>query len=853
MVRLHVGISFGALVVALAAGTPAYAQSTGTQTFEGSDIVVTATKQKQDKPVAGTDIPNTPKERRTFDQGIIDRSVPGQTIDDILNYMPGVSFQNNGPYGDANGTLTIHGFDGSRISQTFDGIPQNDSGNYAIYAQDQLDHELIERVDVSLGSTDIDSPTASATGSTINYVTRNPTPDFHARIEGSVGQYDFMRVFGVIDTGTFTKFGTRAFVSASHQSDNDPYNSGAKLEKYQFNAKLYQPINSNGDFISVASWYSADRGNRFDDVLLRTTTGGFPTTAAGASTAVAPCTTTPPTAGKTDLANSCGTTYSLGSTPSNNFNVRANSRFTLGDGLTLTVDPSYSHTYASSSAAVAGTEGFYTLTGGKSIFGFIGGKPYLGGVVLNGDGDTLDTVEVNAPSTTITDRYVAIANLIYKITPDQTVRLNYTFDHANLRQTGELGLLQSNGKPASLFTNDNPILDASGKPIEKRNRTTSTMLNQVAGEYRGQFFDNKLVLQGGVRAPFFSRDLTNNCVSEASGNGYVDCFNDAVSQAAFLAAHPTYQAPQQRHYNYDRVLPEAGFTFNATRAASVFFSYSQGIQVPSTDDLYDAFSFSPSDPAAKPKPETTFNFEGGVRYKTRKIQAELSGWYTTYHNRIVSSTIPDPETPTSFITTYTNLGNVHKYGVDGSIAYAPVRYLTLYAFGSYLHSKIADNVQTGVCTNTTAIYNTVKCAMVGQPIIAMTAGKQESGSPDFMYGGRVQGNLGPVSVGIQAKHTGSRFVNDQNTTFVAGTTATTANTVIFPAKAAGYTLVDLDARLDLSFLGLDHKTYFQLNVHNLLDKFYIGGFSGGTISNSYVPYVYIGTPRTISGTINVAF
>ena len=38
--------------------------------------------------------------------------------------------------------------------------------------------ELIDRVDVNLGTTDVDSPTASATGGTVAYRTRRPTEEF---------------------------------------------------------------------------------------------------------------------------------------------------------------------------------------------------------------------------------------------------------------------------------------------------------------------------------------------------------------------------------------------------------------------------------------------------------------------------------------------------------------------------------------------------------------------------------------------------------------------------------------------------------------------------------------------------
>src|SRR3546814_13783174 len=66
------------------------------------------------------------------------------------------------------GGFTIRGFGADRVSQTLDGLPLNDSGNYALYTNQQVDSEVIEQVNVNLGSTDVDSPTASATGGTIN-------------------------------------------------------------------------------------------------------------------------------------------------------------------------------------------------------------------------------------------------------------------------------------------------------------------------------------------------------------------------------------------------------------------------------------------------------------------------------------------------------------------------------------------------------------------------------------------------------------------------------------------------------------------------------------------------------------
>jgi iron complex outermembrane receptor protein len=73
--------------------------------------------------------------------------------------------------------------------------------------------------------------------------------------------------------------------------------------------------------------------------------------------------------------------------------------------------------------------------------------------------------------------------------------------------------------------------------------------------------------------------------------------------------------------------------------------------------------------AAKPNPESTDNFDLGVRYRSGKLMAQVSTWYTIYQNRLASTFDRDLNT-----TIYRNLGRVDKYGIDGSISYS--RYAT---------------------------------------------------------------------------------------------------------------------------------------------------------------------------------
>src|SRR3546814_5616886 len=127
--------------------------------------------------------------------------------------------------------------------------------------------------------------------------------------------------------------------------------------------------------------------------------------------------------------------------------------------------------------------------------------------------------------------------------------------------------------------------------------------------------------------------------------------------------------------------------FRSTPVVSMFANYSKGLQVPGTDNLYNSFFFAPGTDAAHPNPETTDNFDAGVRYTSSKVQAQISGWYTIFNNRLASAY--DPVTDR---TIYRNLGRVDKYGIDGSIAYTPIPEVQLSVFGSYLKSKTKDNV-----------------------------------------------------------------------------------------------------------------------------------------------------------------
>src|SRR3546814_1652265 len=88
----------------------------------------------------------------------------------------------------------------------------------------------------------------------------------------------------------------------------------------------------------------------------------------GCSSDLGRCQTDTPEPGVADVANSCGTPFDYRFNPSNTGNIRVNSRFTLADGLVLTVDPSYQYVKANGGGTTTGYE-YSRDVGGTPLFG----------------------------------------------------------------------------------------------------------------------------------------------------------------------------------------------------------------------------------------------------------------------------------------------------------------------------------------------------------------------------------------------------------------------------------------------------------------------------------------------------
>ncbi len=839
LLRFHkYALATAALLGAGFANT-ALAQSTGTEAIEESmsEVVVSATRVRQIGIVGDQ---TAPKSRVTLNDEYLAKQPPGQTVFQAINQLPGVNFTNSDPYGTSGGNLRIRGFDGSRVSVTFDGVPLNDSGNYALFTNQMLDPELVDRVDVNLGTTDVDSPTASATGGTVAYRTKRPTDDFSSEVVLSAGDFDYQRAFLRVDTGEWGGTGIKAFLAGSYQS-YDKFKGPGDLEKKQVNAVIRKEF-ENGNFISFAAHYNENRnafyrtasqasfeqfGRDYDN--LEACTRDDPTNGVrddeNRNNVVVP----PPGVSANDiLANpsSCTNYYGVRINPSNTGNIRIQSLWNLGENLKLTFDPSYQYVLANG----GGTSLINETPNNADIRPL--GNANVTGWDLNGDGDTMDNVRFYTPNTTNTNRYGATASLIWDINEDNRARLAYTYDRAEHRQTGQWGYILPNGVEDVFAGREGErVFAADGDIIRGRDRFSVAELNQFALEWRGQFAEDRFTATVGVRAPYFMRELNQYCYTPDGGTGNsgtiqaqggVLCtsrtpnFTYANGNVGFQGNNPMgvqFIAPWSDEVKFDDILPNLGLSYNPTDNQQLYFSYAEGLSAPRTDNLYSVRRQDDGSVGSPlPESETTQSYDIGWRLNHPRTIASLAVYRIDYTNRIVSTF----DQALGF-SVDRNVGDVKVQGVDAQLGQRLAALFALTASVSYNDSELLDDVPTA-----------------GAPI--PTAGKQLVETPEWMFTMRADMDVTPnLRVGLQGKKVDERFGTDLNT-----------------EVAPSYTVFDLDVNYSFSFKGVE-RAGIQLNVTNLLDEEYYGNISSGTGVGTSVGFYSIGAPRTIMGSVRFEF
>jgi iron complex outermembrane receptor protein len=833
--RQRVAYPLIAAAVLAQLGSPAFAQSSGTLAAEDelAEVVVSA---RRSTALGTVSEQNATKTRITIGAEYLQTQAAGQSAIQSLNQAPGVNYTSNDPYGSSGGNLRLRGFDGSRVAVTFDGIPLNDTGNYALFTNQLLDPEVIEAVDVNLGTTDVDTPTASATGGTVSLRARRPSEEAGGFVVASGGQYSYRRLFGLLDSGSFGPWGTRGWVAASTTS-YDKFKGRGDMDKRQFNARLVQDLNDNGDFISVGVHWNQNRvrfyrnasaaqfrqfGRDYDN--LATCTRDLATPGVADNDNATPFPTTPALPSGDNLGNtsSCSNYYNLRINPSDTGNIRASSLFHIGDNIRVTFDPSIQYTLANGGGSTVVRE---TPAAGDADRRVVG-TTSLAGFDLNGDGDILDQVRFHTPNNTNTKRYGINSSLIWDLSDSQRLRFAYTLDYGKHRQTAAWSYLDDTGNPVNWFAGRQgpKVPTADGSYLRGRDRYSIASMNQLSAEWRGQFIDDRLVATIGVRAPQFERKLNQYCYTPNGGTG--NSGGALCTTQSPVATRPNgnvvffntptaveYIAPYSTRVKFDDILPNLGVTYRFTDNQTIYASYAEGLSAPRTDNLYPVRR-QPNGSIGRgiPDSETTKAYDLGWRYRSGALLASATVWKVDYSNRIVSSF----DDQLGF-TVDRNLGEVDIQGFDLQAGWQPLEKLVLSGSASYNDAEVLQNVPLSATT------------------FLATKGKKLVETPDWTYALRADYEFSEqFRIGLQGKYVGERAATDLNDEF-----------------APSYTVWDLDASYSVA-VSDGARLSAQLNVINLLDEEYFGSISSGT-GGTNVAFYAIGAPRTMMISLRLDF
>ncbi|MET0339238.1 MAG: TonB-dependent hemoglobin/transferrin/lactoferrin family receptor [Caulobacter sp.] len=135
---------------------------------------------------------------------------------------------------------------------------------------------------------------------------------------------------------------------------------------------------------------------------------------------------------------------------------------------------------------------------------------------------------------------------------------------------------------------------------------------------------------------------------------------DALYGAANLAAKQSDE----------RVSPKFGATFKATETVSFFVNVGAGFKAPAPSQVNNAFSNPLQNYTSIPnpdlKPETSGNYEVGVRFKTERFFAEVTAFTGEYKDFITQAQVRGSFTPADpAVYQYVNLGKVEISGIEG--------------------------------------------------------------------------------------------------------------------------------------------------------------------------------------------
>jgi iron complex outermembrane receptor protein len=702
-------------LIALACQLACLSLSANAQTVQE----VSATAPKAEVVITGKKIgmglmvtEDAPKARSTITAEELEKQRPTGNAYEALEMLPSVNSYNYDATGLFGGGLSLRGFNSDQIGATINGVPVNDSGNFAVYPQEYVDQENTCSQFVTQGSTDVDSPQVGASGGNFGIVTCAPEKIQRVRLMQTIGQLAAHKTFVRYDTGLMSDKRSKAFISYSN-AEADKWKGEGKAHREHIDAGFTYEWDRFNYIAATLLWNKAMNNSINNLTLTELNTKGYyydtsPVFVghlpAVKGTVQKEATQTPPY-------------YGLYNNPFKNGIFSATAKFRLGENTDIKIVPYYWYGF--------GNGGIQQNARSESSFLNRATNKNTATVDLNGDGDTLDTVLVAYASVTRTQRPGVTASITHTFGNNE-VLAGFWYEKATHQQTGPMVKVANDGS-YDVWLQQDKVLRPDGTPFENRDNRTISTAYQGFVQDTISMLDSKFLVNVGLRTPHIKRDVTN--------------FSSEGNQNA------TYNFVR----TYDSVLPQFGARYKITNDDQVFISLAKNMKAPPN------FVFTNVGTNVKIingvptlngdiKAETSWNTDIGYRHQDSRYIATFTAFGVNFKNRQASYF--DPAGGTTY---YTNVGDVKTKGFEIEANNMPINGWSLYGSFGYLRTEIQNDLRVAPATATVSG-------------LLPTAGKELPGSPRLKAGLALEYSQNAFWARVKAKATSeqqSTFANEE--------------------------------------------------------------------------------------------
>lgn len=210
---------------------------------------------------------DAPKARSTVTAEELAKQRPTGNAYDALTLLPSVNTYGYDATGLFGGGLAMRGFNSDQIGATVNGVPVNDSGNFAVFPQEYVDQENTCSQFVTQGSTDVDSPQVGATGGNFGITTCDPEDKFRVRVMQTLGQLNLAKSYVRVDTGRFANDKAKAFMSVSN-AQADKWKGKGKADRTHVDVGFNYDWN-RFNYIHASIGYNRAINNNFRSLTLK--------------------------------------------------------------------------------------------------------------------------------------------------------------------------------------------------------------------------------------------------------------------------------------------------------------------------------------------------------------------------------------------------------------------------------------------------------------------------------------------------------------------------------------------------------------------------------------------------------